>query len=421
MTTTLGPARTSNAARTPQGRLLTRSLILLFLSDFGATVSFYLLLSVVPLYVASLGVGTAGAGMANGALLLAGVAAELVTPRLAARYGYRRLFAAGLLLLGLPALVVTSNLTVIAATCAARGLGFGITAVVGAALVAEVVPAERRGEGLGLYGVVAGVPSVIALPAGVWLSEAFGYGLVFALAALLALAGLAATRGLPTHVSPQDTNLAPAAAGTQEPTGSSTGSSTGPSDTGTSATNPETTRVCAPGTKPTPRNRVPMRPALVFGVTAMAAGAVVTFLPLATTNVAAVALLVQSLTATASRWWAGRVGDRYGSARLLVPSVALSAVGIAVVACVGSPLAVLAGMALFGAGFGVVQNASLAVMFDRAPASAYGSVSAMWNLAYDGGMGLGGTAFGLLAATTGYSWAYLATAALIAIMIKFAK
>jgi MFS family permease len=370
--------------------LVTRPLILLFLSDFGATVSFYLLLSVVPIYVAGLGVGTAGVGVANGALLLAGVAAELAAPRLAARYGYRRLFAAGLLLLGLPALVMSGNLVVIVAACTARGLGFGVTAVVGAALVAEVVPAERRGEGLGLYGVVAGVPSVIALPAGVWLAGAAGYGCVFALAAISALVGLAATRGLPGRVSARgDRGWGSSVAGS-----SLTGSS------------------------------VTMRPAVVFGMTAMAAGAVVTFLPLASgsaTGVAAIALLVQSLAATVTRWWAGRLGDRYGSARLLVPSVLLSATGVAVVGFVGSPLAVLAGMTLFGAGFGMAQNASLDTMFDRAPASAYGAVSALWNLAYDGGMGVGGAGFGLVAAMTGYPWAFALTGLLIALTTRLVK
>jgi hypothetical protein len=46
----------------------------------------------------------------------------------------------------------------ILATCAVRGLGIRDHRVVGSALVAELVPSERRGEGLGLYGVVVGVP-----------------------------------------------------------------------------------------------------------------------------------------------------------------------------------------------------------------------------------------------------------------------
>jgi hypothetical protein len=42
----------------------------------------------------------------------------------------------------------------IPAVCAVRGLGLAFVVVVGGALVASLAPSERRGEGLGIYGVV---------------------------------------------------------------------------------------------------------------------------------------------------------------------------------------------------------------------------------------------------------------------------
>jgi MFS family permease len=45
----------------------------------------------------------------------------------------------------------------------------GSVTVLGSALVAPLVPNERRGGALGVYGDVIGVPSVLALPLGVWL------------------------------------------------------------------------------------------------------------------------------------------------------------------------------------------------------------------------------------------------------------
>ena len=73
--------------------------------------------------------------------------------------------------------------------------------------------------------------------------------------------------------------------------------------------------------------------------------------------------------------------------------------------------AVLAGVALVGAGFGVAQNATLTLMYSRVPESGYGTVSALWNIAYDGGMGLGAVGFGAVAAHTGYPAAFTLTAA----------
>ena len=116
-----------------------------------------------------------------------------------------------------------------------------------------------------------------------------------------------------------------------------------------------------------------VRPAVTFSVTATAAGVVVTFLPLAVVegprNLAAVGLFVQAVAATASRWWAGRLGDRHGPAVLLVPGV-VAAAGMLALVLIDRLAAVVAGMALFGSGFGVTQNASMTLMLNRVAPSA---------------------------------------------------
>ena len=56
--------------------LLSRALLLLFLASLGGGASFYLLVTVVPLY-ASQSWGGVGAGLATGALMLSTVVAEL--------------------------------------------------------------------------------------------------------------------------------------------------------------------------------------------------------------------------------------------------------------------------------------------------------------------------------------------------------
>jgi MFS family permease len=78
-----------------------------------------------------------------------------------------------------------------------------------------------------------------------------------------------------------------------------------------------------------------------------------------------------------------------------------------------NPAAVIAGAAVFGLGFGVTQNVTQTLMYDRVPVSAYGAASALWNLAYDGGMGLGAAGFGVLALHTGYPIAFALTAAIL--------
>jgi predicted MFS family arabinose efflux permease len=357
---------------------------LAFVSSFGALASFYLLLSVVPLYATSAGAGGTGAGLVTGALMFSTMAAEFAAPRLMARFGYRLGLGAGLLLLGVPALALSASadMAAIVAVCALRGLGFGITVVVGSALMAALFPAEHRGEGLGMYGIVVGVPAVVGLPLGIWLAGHAGYPPVFVAGAVAALAGVAAVPGLPGRPPAPEKPLG-VLAGLRTP--------------------------------------ALVRPSAVFLATTMAAGIAVTFLPLVVTqasgNLAALALLAQATAATLTRWWAGRYGDRHGPAGLLAPGLLVSAAGMLALVLTASPVAVMAGMVLFGAGFGVAQNASLALMFTRVPASGYGTASALWNLAYDGGLGLGAAGFGVLAAYTGYPAAFGFTAALMIVAL----
>ena len=76
-------------------RLMSRSLTIYFTVAFGSMTGFYLLLSVVPLYATAAGAGRVGAGLTTGVLMLATVAAELATPALVARLGYRVVLGAG--------------------------------------------------------------------------------------------------------------------------------------------------------------------------------------------------------------------------------------------------------------------------------------------------------------------------------------
>ena len=146
----------------------------------------------------------------------------------------------------------------------------------------------------------------------------------------------------------------------------------------------------------------------------MAAGVVVTFLPLAVTAgggaLAATGLLVQAIASALTRWLAGRLGDRHGSGRFLLPGAIGVIVGIGLLALGDNAIAVLGGMLFFGMGFGFAQNASLAVMFEHVPRSGYSAASAAWNFAYDVGIGVGAAAFGVLADGTSYSLAFAVTA-----------
>src|ERR1035438_2030334 len=93
MTTSPDPRALAGVPGEPRP-LMTRPLMRRLVTIFGASASFYLLLSVAPLYA-----GQAGAGLATGSLMLATVAGELLTPWLTARFGYSAVLGAGLVIL----------------------------------------------------------------------------------------------------------------------------------------------------------------------------------------------------------------------------------------------------------------------------------------------------------------------------------
>jgi MFS family permease len=344
------------------------------MTEFGALTSFLLLISVLPMLAVAGGASSAAAGLITGALLAGTLLAEVAAAFAIRRFGYRAVLAAGALLLGGPtlALLAREPAAVIVTVSFVRGLGFGLCGVTAGSLTAQLLPAERRGEGLGLLGIVSGVPAIIALPAGAWLAGHHQATLAVAVATAAGLLPLAGLRWLP-------------------------GGRPGPR-TSTAAG---------------PRSRATFRLPLVFAACTVAAGVIDSFLPVAKgvpNSVSSAALLATAVTATISRWQAGRHGDRYGHARLLIPAIAAAALGPVLMAALGSPAAVLAGALLFGAGFGAVENSTFALLIERLPED---KASTLWNLAYDAGYGAGPLMFGLFSARAGYPLAFALTGVLV--------
>ena len=156
-----------------------------------------------------------------------------------------------------------------------------------------------------------------------------------------------------------------------------------------------------------------LRLSLIFAACTIAAGVLDSFLPLAKevpSDLCSAALLVQAIAATLSRWQAGRRGDKYGHARLLIPALIVAALGMAAMMWLASPVLIFASMVLFGAGFGVIENATFALLIEQLPEA---KASTLWNFAYDAGYGAGPAVFGLFAARTGYPAAFALTGILV--------
>ncbi len=365
--------------------MISGPLLLLALATFAIFSGFQLLLSVVPLYAEEAGGGSSGAGLATAVFMLSTVLTQVQMPRLLNRFGYTATLSVGLLFLGLPCFLypLARSLDSILAVTLARGVGFGIATVIFAALVVELAPPERRGEALGVFGVAITLPAIFCNPLGLWLVDLSGYGAVFVLAGAAPLIGMAAVPGIRA--------VAPLAQGQGSDAGFLKGLRRGPL----------------------------LRLFLLFSAATSATGVLVTFLPLAISErgvfSAATALLFFGITSTASRWWAGRFGDRHDPRLLLAPGLLLAALGMAALPRGG--LVMLTGAVLFGAGLGLLQNSTLILTMDRVAENERGLGSTLWNVSFDAGTGAGAFFFGFLVGVTGFAAAFYISAVILLVAI----
>lgn len=359
---------------------------------------FSLLLPVVPLDVSARGGSSAVVGASTAVFMLTTILTQPVVPWLLRARGHRDVLLAGALLLGAPAvgMAVLPGVTPVLVLSAVRGVGFGLATVAGAALVAELVPAERLGRATGAFGGAIGVPQLLTLPAGVALAERVGSGPVFAAGGVLALLGVLAALGVPAHVRPH-----PGAPG-------------------------------AHATDAGPLVRAGLLPVAVLLALALAWGGAVTFLPLAVpgrTLLVAAALALLTAAMLVGRAAGGVVGDRSGTpGRLLLPGALAAVLGagavagaVAVTSAGGPGAAVLlvVGVLALGGGFGVAQNDALVLLFARAGAGRRGTASAAFNIAYDAGTGVGAAVLGVAVGVAGYPAAFTVAVVVVAVVVPF--
>jgi MFS family permease len=357
----------------------------------GATVlgftSFTLTLASLPAYAVAGGAATDIAGLVTAVFLAATVAGQSAVPALTARFGPGPVLAVGLVALGAPSplYAVDDGLLWLSAVSAVRGLGFAVLTVLGATLAARVAPPERRGESIGLYGLAIAVPNLAFVPAGVALVLG-GHAAWMAWLAAAPVLALPLVPGVVRGVR-------------AEPR------------TGTSSSRAAVLAA--------------LTPSAVLLVVTLAGGGLVTFLPIERPDgvLATATLLVFGLTAALGRRRAGVLADRAGTRLLLPLALLLSAGGMAVVALGLSAGAgwVLAGAAVFGAGYGAVQNLTLVTAFARAGDGGATTASAVWNASFDAGTAVGALVLGLVAAGIGLPWTYVLVAGVLLLTLPLAR
>ncbi|WP_063042471.1 MFS transporter [Nocardia grenadensis] len=377
--TTDQPNVPSGSASRPAGRAAPAGAFFVLLAvTFLAFVDYAALLPVVPLWSATAGASGIAVGATTGAMMAATVATQAAAPWLFRVLTLRTMIVTGAVLLGAPTPIylISADITPVLATTVVRGIGFALVVTAGATFVADLSGARGLASRASLFGVAAALPNLGALAGGVWAARTWGFPIVFWGSAVACLAGAVLALLLPRGHRAVFRLVSAADAG------------------GIAI------------------------PIAFFALTAGAFGAVTTFLPVALpgAGTASWALLAASIALITARLGAGAAGARLGAGRLLLASVLCCAAGLALTAfalATEHPSLLCCGTALLGAGFGACQNDSFVLTVQRLGPARSGTASTIWNIAYDGGLGLGAVALGWFVGTAGYIGAFLGMATTI--------
>jgi MFS family permease len=379
--------------------LKVKGLPLTLLSVFCAFLGWSLLLPVIPVAMLDAGYGDTLAGLSTGVFMATTVITQAFVPKLLRRIGYVPVMVAAAVLLGVPSAlyVIDGGSGLVLAVSAVRGIGFGAVTVAQSALLAELVPPRQLGRANAFFGAAIGTGEILGFSIGLTLYTRSG-DVVFLVAVALGIVGaLGALAVPPLHAAEVDRTA--------------------------------TRQAAASGTH-VPLWKLALVPVVGLCTAAMGFGALSSFTapavdsidPAAAATVAGLTLAftgaAQILGRTISGWWADRVGE---PGRLVVPASALAVCGMLAMAAVihGAPhgaglvFGALGCAALFGLGFGAVQSETLLMMFARMPKDRVSEASAVWNMSFDSGTGVGSAVLGVVAGLGGYGGVFLAGAGLV--------
>jgi MFS family permease len=371
-----------HAASGPAAPLFSRSFVLICLATGFFYLSFYLILPVMPLYVASLGGTSTQIGLIIGlfafvAMFMRPLAGWLIDTR-----GNRKVLVAGVAIFLLASLgyLLTPSVQGVLALRIFHGIGMGLFPTAATVVIAELAPPARRGEAMGWFGIANSIGIILGPAGGLAVVARMGYATIFLLAAGMAALGLVCIGRLP------------------QPTWSP----------------------ARRARLPRPRDvfsRAALLPSTILLCLCVSYGAVIAFIPIVArqrglanpgwffTVYAAAMLLVRSK--------AGEISDRRGRAAVILPGMVVAAVSLVLLGLTSGPTGVLLGAAIFGVGFGCVQPALTALTADRVAPEERGKAMGTFYTAWELGIVVGSIGSGWLLNLTSFSVVLMICAAAV--------
>ena len=174
-------------------RLWTRDFFALTMANGLLFTSFYFLMPTMPMYAADIGANGTQVGIIGGIFSYSAILIRLFTDNFKRQFGKRICLYLGLMI----SIAVTASFLIfdaIDSVIAARfihGFGFGLSTTFAAALAVDIIPAKRRGEGIGYFGLGSTVGMAIAPALGIIVYENCGAAMLFGVSIVCCISAVA--------------------------------------------------------------------------------------------------------------------------------------------------------------------------------------------------------------------------------------
>ena len=193
------PAQASDS-RPPFPRAFYVSLLATVMFSLGATS----LIPIVPLFITDdLNIAEHWIGTATLVVAFAAVSLRIPSGALADRYGKRLMLmiGAGIAVLASVLYTLSYGVTIFLIARVLTGASLAFFTTVGKAISADLSPASRRGEGMGMTNAAFSVAQIISPLIGEGIGNAFGFRAVFVFTGVVSLVALAIAATLPGHTA----------------------------------------------------------------------------------------------------------------------------------------------------------------------------------------------------------------------------
>ena len=181
-------------------KLFTRNFLAVFTANLLTANCFYIFIAVLPIYVTDfLKLGKSEIGLVMGSFAITAVFMRPFTGYLLDNAGRIRVYLPALILFALCAFsyIFAATFALLLALRMLHGVSWGFSSTAGGTVAADIVPKERRAEGLGYYSMAMNVGMALGPVAGVALLAVLPFKTIFlccgTLAAVAVLAGFQVT------------------------------------------------------------------------------------------------------------------------------------------------------------------------------------------------------------------------------------